>query len=137
MSCNSAIYTVNATNTAITTTGNTYVQIPFGSVVRRYCHALELDGGSIIACGPGYFDCDVILTVLPTTAGTVSAQLFKDGVAIPGAIAMGTAGAAGDPVALPINALVRNIGRGSSCVLSVKVNASCTIANCSCVIEKL
>lgn len=137
MSCNSAIYTVNSTNATITTTDDAFVQVPFGSVIRRFGCALGLDGGGIIACGSGYFDCDVVLTVLPTVAGDVTAQLFKDGVAIPGAIAMGSAGTAGDPVALPINALVRNIGKRFNCVLSVKVNASCTIANCSCVIEKL
>lgn len=34
MSCNSAIYTVNDTNTAIATTPGVFVTVPFGSIVR-------------------------------------------------------------------------------------------------------
>lgn len=137
MSCNSAIYTVNATNAVVTTENNAFVQIPFGSVIRRFGRALSLDGGTIVTCGQGYFDCEISLTLLPTTAGTITAQLFKDGVAVPGAFASGTAAAAGNSVPLSINALIRNAGCANNSIISVMVNADCTVANCASVIEKL
>lgn len=138
MSCNSAIYTVNNTNTVVTVTeANQTVQVPFGSVIRRFGRNLALDGGTIVCCNSGYFDCEVSMTVAPTAAGPITAQLFQDGVAIPGAFATATAAAAGNPVTLPITALVRNCGCDCNSVLSVRVNASCTVRNLACVAEKL
>ena len=137
MSCNSAIYTVNNTNQAVTTSDDAFVQVPFGSVVRRFGKALQLDGGSIVAFGSGYFDCEASLSVSPTAIGTISAQLYQDGNPVPGAIATGYASTAGNPVTLPISALVRNCGCDCNSTLSVRVNASCTVNNLAVVVEKV
>lgn len=136
MSCNSAIYTVNNTGTAITVTDPQFVQVPFGSVIRRFGKALSLDGGSIVCCGSGYFDCDVLLNMTPTATGPVTAQLYQDGVAVPGATVT-VQGTAAAPMVLPVKALVRNCGCDCNSVLTVRVNASGTINNLSAVVEKL
>lgn len=65
------------------------------------------------------------------------AQLYQDGVAIPGAFATATPAEAGDPVTLPIVALVRNCGYNCSSVLTVRINAGCTINNLATTVEKL
>lgn len=137
MTCKSAIYTVNNTNTAITVPADTTVQIPFGSVVRRFGPSVRLDGGSILCCGSGYFDTEISLTVTPTAATAITAQLYQDGVAISGAFATATPADAGSFVTLPITGLVRNCGCDCSSVLTVRVNASCTVNNFATVVEKL
>ena len=105
--------------------------------LRRFGKALQLDGGAIVACGSGYFDCEVSITVAPTVAGSISAQLYQDGLPVPGAIATGSVSTAGNPVTLPISALVRNCGCECNSTLSVRVNASCTLSNLACVVEKI
>lgn len=137
MSCKSAIYTVNNTNTSITITNDEFTQVPFGSVIRRFGNNIRLDGGSILCCNAGYFDVETILTITPTAAGNITAQLFKDGVAVPGAFASATVAETDTLVNLPINALVRNCGCNCSSVLTVKVNASCVVNNLATVVEKL
>lgn len=137
MTCKSAIYTVNNTNTAITVPAGTTAQIPFGSVIRRFGPNVRLDGGSILCCDSGYFDVEISLTVSPVAATEITAQLYQDGIAIPGAFATTAPAAAGDPTTLPITALVRNCGCNCSSVLTVKIDASCTINNFATVVEKL
>ena len=137
MSCKSAIYTVNNTNTAITVGAGETAQVPFGSVIRRFGKYINLDGGSILCCDSGYFDAEISLTVSPTAATAITAQLYQDGVAVPGAFATATPADAGDPVSLPITALIRNCGCNCSSVLTIRVNASCTVNNLAAVIEKL
>lgn len=137
MSCNSAIYTANSTNQQITTQDDQFVQVPFGSVIRRFGRALALDGGNIICFGSGYFDVDITMTVSPTAIGDITAQLYQDGVPVPGAFATAAVTAANTPVPLPISALVRNCGCNCNSTLSVKVNASCVVNNLPCVVEKI
>lgn len=137
MTCKSAIYTVNTTNTSVAVPANSTAQVPFGSVVRRFGQYVGLDGGSILCCDSGYFDVEASLTLSPTAIGQITAQLYQDGVAIPGAFATANAAAANTPVTLPITALVRNCGCNCSSSLTMRVNASCTVNNCACVVEKL
>ena len=137
MSCKSAIYTVNNTNISVTVPTNSTTQIPFGSVIRRFGQNVGLDGDSIICCGSGYFDVEASLTVSPTAIGSITAQLYQDGVAVPGAFATEAVSAANTPVALPITALVRNCGCNCSSTLTIRVDASCTLNNLATVVEKL
>lgn len=132
MSCKSAIFTVNSSGQTLAENG----QVPFGSAVRRYGCNCMLDGGSISLLGSGYYDASVSLTVEPTAEGTITAQLYKDGVAIPGAIATATAAAAGDAVTLPISCLVRNCGCNCNGTLSLMVTAEATLVNCAAVVRK-
>ena len=136
MTCKSMIFTVNNTNASITVTDDVPIQIPFGSIIRRFGKYLNSDGGSILCYDSGYFDINASITLSPVAADPITVQLYQDGVAIPGAFATATPVAAGDPVTLPIKALVRNCGCGCSSVLLAKVNASCTINNFACTVEK-
>lgn len=136
MSCNSAIYTVNNSNTTVTTSDETFVQVPLGSVVRRFGRNLTLDGDSIIACGYGYYDCECSLTYTPSAAGTLSVQLYQDGMPIPGATASQIA-TAGGPVNLGISSLIRNCGCNCNSTISAGINLSGNITNLAIVVEKI
>ena len=139
MSCNSAIFTSNQTNPTVTVPedSNAYVRIPFGSVVRRFGPSIRLDGDGILLCKQGYYQCDCGLTVSPVAAGPISAQLFLGNTPIPGAVVTNTAAAAGDAIPLPIpEVLVRLCGCECNETLSVGVNASCTVNNLACVVER-
>lgn len=133
MSCKSAIYTVNATSQL----NAANAQVPFGSVVRRFGSNCQLDGGSIILDGPGYYDVSISLSTAPTAAGEITAQLYKDGVAIPGANATVTAAAGGDTVVLPIICTVRNCGQCCSGTLALFVTADHTPINFATKVRKL
>jgi hypothetical protein len=137
MSCKSAIYTVNNTNITVTIGNDEYSQIPFGSVIRRFGNNVGLDGGSILCCNSGYFDVEASLTVTPTATGTVTAQIFQDGITVPGAFASATVADTDTTITLPIKALVRNCGCNCSSVLTIKINASCVVNNLATVVEKL
>ena len=91
MSCKSALYTALQTPTAVAVDG----VIPLGSLIRRYGCDISLNGNAVNLSGAGYYDVDVSITVAPTAAGTVTATLVKDGVAIPGATASAAAAAPG------------------------------------------
>ena len=78
------------------------------------------------------------ITVIPTAAGAITATVLKDGVAIPGATATGTAAAAGDAVNLSISSLIRQFGccSGQS-VITVILSAAGTVNNMAIVAEKV
>lgn len=69
--------------------------VNFGSVIRRYGCNCNLSGGNATVEGTGYYAVDTNLTFTGTAASTVIVQLFKDNVAIPGAVATVTIGANG------------------------------------------
>ena len=125
----SMIYTANTSNMAFTTDDGNYVQVPFGSVVRRKNCGIMLDGGSLVGMGGGYYDFDVSLTLTPDAIGPVKAQLFQDGVAIPGATATGYAAAAGNPLNISFPAVARQCGRCCNTVFTLGINASATVNN--------
>ncbi len=125
----SMIYTVNATNTAFTTEDGNFVQVPFGSVVRRKNKGIVLDGGGMVGMGSGYYDFDVSLTLTPAAIGTVRAQLFQDGVPIPGATATEYAAAAGNPLNISFPAVARQCGPCCNTVFTLGINASATVNN--------
>ena len=135
MSCKSAIYTVNSTNADVATTAGTFVQVPLGSVIRRYGSSLRLDGGSILAIGGGYFKVDASLSFTPTGAGPVSVQVRQDGMEVPGLTATAQA-TAGNPVAIPLAGLIRNCGRDCTSALTLWVDAPGNVTNLAIVVEK-
>ena len=114
MSCKSALYTAMQTPTEVAVNG----VIPLGSLIRRYGCDITLNGNAANIVGKGYYDVDASITVAPTAAGTVTATLYKDGVAVPGATAS-AAGAAGAPVVLAFPALVRQACCAASTVSNV------------------
>lgn len=136
MSCNSAIYTSNQTNQVVTTTAGTFVQVPFGSILRRFGRNVNLDGGAINLFGSGYYDVECSLTVTPTDAGPITARILQDGMLT--GIEGTTTGTAAAPITLPLSSgLVRNCGCDCSTSLTLWIDAPCTITNCGCVVEKI
>ena len=73
-----------------------------GNVDRRFGCNARLNGNAIEIGGEGYYTFDGSVSIAPAEAGDVTVALFNNGVQIPGAIAYGTASAAGDYVTLPI-----------------------------------
>lgn len=132
MSLKSVLYAVNSSGQQLPAGG----QVPFGSAVRRYGCNCMLDGDSISLVGSGYYDVSVSLCLAPTAEGEVTAQLYKDNVAVPGALATVTAGAAGDTVTLPICCVVRNCGCDCNGTLSLRVTAASTLVSCATVVRR-
>lgn len=134
MSCKSALYTAMQTPTAVEVGG----VIPLGSLIRRYGNDISLNGNAVNITGTGYYDVDASITVAPTAAGTVTATLYKDGVAVPGATASATAAAAGDLVDLSIPALVRQAccAAGSALTL-VLTGAAATVSNVALRVQRI
>lgn len=133
MSCKSALYTALQTPTAVAVDG----VIPLGSLIRRYGCDISLNGNAVNLSGAGYYDVDASVTVAPTAAGTVTATLVKDGVAIPGATASAAA-AAGAPTVLSFPALVRQAccTAGSALTL-VLTGAAATVNNVALRVQRI
>ena len=83
-----------------------------GSVQRRFGCNCRLSGNAIEVAGEGYYLVDASVTVAPTAAENVTVGLAVNGTILPGAVAYGTAAAAGDPVTLPITGTIR---QGCNC----------------------
>lgn len=133
MSCKSALYTAMQTPTAVAVGG----VIPLGSLLRRYGCDISLNGNAVNITGTGYYDVDASITVAPTAAGTVTATLYKDGVAVPGASASAAA-AAGAPVTLAFPALVRQACCASGSALTlVLTGAAATVSNVALRVQRI
>lgn len=133
MSCKSALYTALQTPTAVAIDG----VIPLGSIIRRYGCDANLNGNAVNITNAGYYDVDVSITVAPTAAGTVTATLVKDGVAIPGATASADAGA-GAPTVLSFPALVRQACCASGSALTlVLTGAAATVNNVALRVQRI
>lgn len=133
MSCKSALYTAMQTPTAVAVNG----VIPLGSLIRRYGCDISLNGNAVSITGTGYYDVDASITVAPTAAGTVTATLFRDGVAVPGATAT-TALAAGTPGTLAFPALVRQACCASGSALTlVLTGAAATVSNVALRVQRI
>ena len=133
MSCKSARYTALQTPTAVAIDG----VIPLGSIIRRYGCDANLNGNAVNITNAGYYDVDVSITVAPTAAGTVTATLVKDGVAIPGATASADA-AAGAPTVLSFPALVRQACCASGSALTlVLTGAAATVNNVALRVQRI
>lgn len=98
----SILYAVNSNTQATSATGSV---VNFGSVVRRYGCNLKLSDGNAVINGAGYYDIDTNFTITPLSTGTLTISLFKNGVAIPGAVA--TLSTTGSTIAVSIPAIVR------------------------------
>lgn len=113
--------------------------ISLGSVLRRFGCNIRLSGNGIEVIGEGYYTISGTVTVAPTAAGTVSVAVYNDGMQIPGAIASGTAAAAGNPVTLPLETTIR---QGCCCdsadnITLVLLEGAGEVSNVSLRIEKV
>lgn len=133
MSCKSAIYTAMQTPTGVSVDG----VIPLGSLIRRYGCDIAMNGNAINILSKGYYDVDASVTLTPTTAGTVTATLFLNGVAVPGATASATA-TAGSTVLLAFPSLVRQAccAAGSSLTI-VLTGAASTVNNVALRVQRI
>ena len=96
-----------------------------------------ISGNTVNITGAGYYDVDASVTVAIAAAGTVTATLFKDGVAVPGATASAS-GAAGAPVVLAFPALVRQACCASGAALTlVLTGAAATVNNVAMRVQRI
>ena len=134
MSCKSLIYTAMQAPTAVAVNGI----IPLGTIVRRYGCNCNLNGNGIAINGQGYYDVDVSVEAVPDAAGTVTVQLLKDGVAVPGATAAATVAAVANTVTLAFPATVRLGCCSTGSVLTLLLTgAASTVNNVAARVEKI
>ena len=134
MSCKSLIYTAMQTPTAVAVSGI----IPLGTIVRRYGCNCNLNGNGIAINGQGYYDVDVSVEAVPDAAGTVTVQLLKDGIAVPGATAAATVAAVANTVTLAFPATVRLGCCSTGSVLTLLLTgAASTVNNVAARVEKI
>lgn len=107
MSCSSALYACNQSVQPIA--ASTPTQVNFGSAVRCFGHNCVLYGGNVSTHQSGYYHVNANLTVsnAGTAVSAVSVQLFKDGIAIPGAEATVSVAASGYET-VPVPCIIRN-----------------------------
>lgn len=129
----SLIQTTNTTAAAVALNGT----IPLGSVLRRYGCNCRLNGSKIEVEGAGYYTITGTVTVQPEAAGAVSVALYENNVAVPSAVATGTAAAIGDDVTLSIVSTVRETCcEGASSLSLVLTEGASTVTNVSLRVEK-
>lgn len=134
MSCKSLIYVAMQTPTAVAVNGI----IPLGTIARRYGCNCNLNGNGIAINGQGYYDVDVSVEAVPDAAGTVTVQLLKDGVAVPGATAAATVAAVANTVTLAFPATVRLGCCSTGSVLTLLLTgAASTVNNVAARVEKI
>lgn len=141
--CKSAIYVENTSPATLTLTEQQpAATLALGTVNRRFGRNIQLSGNGILIDGEGYYDVDASVTVTPAAAGTYTVQLYKDGVAVPGATQSITA-VADAAIAFNIPALVRLQCCDSSATLTLVLTTTATLPatvtqnNVGVVVEKI
>ena len=125
------LYAANTSTQAYVATGTV---INFGNVVRRYGSNINLSGGNISVNGSGYYNIDAHFT-FNGAAGTATIQLYKDGVAIPGAVATQVESATGT-YAVTIPAVIREVCCCESTITAVISGVAGNVTNAAIVVEK-
>lgn len=133
MSCNSILFTAMTSPATVAAGGD----VPLGNVVRRYGCGATLRGNAISLNGEGYYDVDVSVTVIPAVAGTITASLLQDGVAIPGATASATVAATDTSVTLSFPAAVRLLRYSPMATLRLTLSAAGSVTNAAVTVRKL
>lgn len=135
MSCKSALYGVNTNTQTVAVNG----VVNFGQIVRRFgCHT-NMSSGNVVLKGIGYYDVVSNVTINNTDTTNVSNPIitfYKDGVAIPGAVAEATIASSGYET-LTIPFVVRETCDCESTITAVITNASASITNATVKVVKL
>lgn len=97
---------------------------------------LESDGFNITINKCGTYLVCVNLTHLANTAGTIETQLFRNGMAIPGAHALDIEAAAGNNVSQAFNALI-TVPRSGGTVLNVRALTATSIRVANVLVVKV
>jgi hypothetical protein len=132
MSCKSAIYTGNSASSVLTT-GST---VPLGTTVRRFGNSLTQNGNSISITKYGYYEAFVSVTAAPTAAGTISIQMYLNGVPLSSATAAASVTTAGNSVNLCVPAVIR-LYDDTAAALSIVLTGAATVTNVSLAVEKM
>lgn len=129
----SLIQTTNTTSSNVAASGI----IPLGSVLRRFGCNCRLNGNVVEIEGTGYYTITGTVTVQPEATGAVTVALYENNVAVPSAVATGTASAIGDNVTLPITTTIRQTCcEGASSLSLVLTENNSDIVNVSLRVEK-
>lgn len=130
MSCKSLVYMANTTQQTILAGG----VVNFGTPVRRFGNNVNGSGGNVVLNGAGYYEANASVSVAVTTAGNYTVTLYKDGVAIPGAVASAYVGTT--PETININAIIREMCCCES-TITATVSGDGTISNASIIVKKV
>lgn len=133
----SALYTVNSSTQALTDGS----LLNLGSIIRRFGCNCNLSGNAIRIQGEGYYTVDASIIIAPTAAATtLTLTLLKDGVAVPGGIARTAVTTAGNPVTVPIAAMIKEncacCDDASNLTIALTGGAA-TVTNVAVVTEKI
>ena len=126
----SAIYTVNGNVAA--TVGSI---IPVGNVVRRFGCGIDISGNGIETKCSGYYKTAASISFNGTATGTATIQLYKDGVAVPGALATRTT-AANTAYTIDLIGMTRNYDCNSSILTLVLTGVAVDVTNVAVLVEK-
>ena len=128
----SAMYAANTSGQSVAAGGN----ISFGNIIRRFGCNVNLSGSDVTLRGAGYYDIDAEFVVTASAAGTAAITLYKDGTAIPGAVASFTA-ATDSVYCISIPALVRTFCCTQSTITAVLTGVAGTISNAAIRVSKI
>lgn len=105
MSCKTPILRAVFDNPTVQTVdAGGVIQLP--DVTTNECCSAPVNGGLVTIRKNGTYEIHFNCTLVATAAGPVEVQMYRNGAAVPGAHALGTAAAIGDNVSLAFTALV-------------------------------
>lgn len=134
MSCDILIYVAQTTPVSVLADG----AVPLGTIIRRVSGGIDLAGNGVRIQAPGYYNVDFGVTMQPVAAGPITATLYMDGEAVPGATATQTAAAANDAISLTLPpSVVKLCGccKGLS-TLTVRLSAAAEVTNAAMRVER-
>lgn len=108
--------------------------VNFGNVVRKYGCDINMSGGNPVI-GPGYYSTDVNITFLAGATGTETFQIYKNGVAVPGAEATITT-ADETTYSVTIPCIIRNCCPCGATITVVASGVAGTVTNASAKVER-
>jgi hypothetical protein len=132
--CTSGIYTINNAPTSVAIGGT----VPLGSAIHRFGSALNLNGNAINVTESGYYEFITSAIANPTAAGTVTITMYRDGVAVPGAIGSASVTTAGNPITISFPFVARvNCCGDTSTITYVLSGSASTVNNIAVVAKKI
>lgn len=129
---NCVLYAANKQSQSFVAAGTV---VNFGQPVHGYGNAIVLSGGNAVLNCQGYFAVIANVSFTATTGGTITIQLYKDGVAIPGAQATVIAVANGG-YAVAVPAILRQKCCCESVITAEISGATGTVTNAAIVVGK-
>lgn len=124
------IYAVN-TGTQTVASGGV---ISFPQIVRSCGNNVRLSGGNVAVQGSGLYGIDSNFT-FTAGAGTATIALYKDGIAIPGAVASVSA-AANTTYSISIPAVIRQSCCVESIITAVAIGTALSVTNAAIKVAK-